>query len=149
MGMVDEVPAPTPRENVVRLQAKRMLGSEVDIVPRVFHTRAGAHLRGMLVYGYLVVRPSSDLDEAPRREVLGMSPPLGNHLDLGWLGTPEEALADAVRRRGDHLGPYPVSEFDPDPPELLKGEDRRPVEPRPYWRPSGTGTTSSIDLPTL
>lgn len=131
------------------MQAKRMLGSEVDIVPRIFHTRAGTHLRGMLIYGYYVVRPSTDMDSAPRREVLGMSPPLGNHLDLGWLGTPEEALADALRRKADHLGAYAADEIDPDPPALLKGEERGAPEPRPYWRPSGSGTTSSIELPTL
>ncbi len=146
--MASEDPAPTHRENAVRLRAKRMLGSEVDVVPRVFHTRAGTKLRGILVYGYLVVRDAGGPDAAPRREVLGMSPPLGNHLDLGWLGTPEEALADALQRRADGSGPYPAESFDPAPPEVLKGEDRRPVEPRPYWRPSSTGTTSSIDLPT-
>ena len=143
-----ELPPPTPRENAVRLRAKRMLGSEVDIVPRVFHTRAGTHLRGFLIYGYQVVRDAGGPDEAPRRDVLGMSPPLGNHLDLGWLGTPEEALADALQRKADAAGPYPADSIDPAPPEVLKGEDRRPAEPRPYWRPSSTGTTSSIELPT-
>jgi len=146
--MDTDVPPPTPRENAVRLRAKRMLGSEVDIVPRVFHTRAGEKLRGLLIYGYLVVRDGGGPDEAPRREVLGMSPPLGNHLDLGWLGTPEEALADALQRKADHLEPYLPLEIDQGPPELLTGEERRPSEPRPYWRPSSTGTTSSIELPT-
>ena len=141
-----DLPPPTHKENAARLQAKRMLGSTVDIVPRAIRTRAG-RLRGVLVYGYLVVAPSSDPAAAPRREVLGMSPPLGNRLDLGWLGPPEEARADALRRRDDHLGPYSPREIDPDPPAILKGEGRRPTEPRPHWRPSATGTTSSIELP--
>ena len=146
--MDEGLPAPTHRENAVRLRAKHLLGAEVDLVPRVFHTRAGQHLRGILVYGYLVVREAGGEDEAPHREVIGMSPPLGNRLDLGWLGTPEEALADALQRKADRLEPYEPGEVHGDLPEVLKGEGRRPEEPRPYWRPSTTGTTSSIDLPT-
>jgi hypothetical protein len=146
--MAAEEPDPTPRENAVRLRAKRMIGSEVDVVPRFLRTRAGKNLTGILVYGYLVVRDAGGPDAAPRREVLGMSPPLGNRLDLGWLGTPEEALADALQRKADRLGPYPPGECDTAPPEVLKGEGRRPTEPRPFWRPSATGTTSSIELPT-
>jgi hypothetical protein len=140
---------PSSRENAVRLRAKALLGSEVVLVPRVLRTRAGGGRTGNLVFGWLVGIPASGAeDDGTLDRVLGISPPLDCALDLSQLGTAEEAVADALRRGKEGLGPYDPAALDLTPPEHASDEERRARPPRPERRRSEAGlTTSSIDLP--
>jgi len=143
---VDGTPA-SPREIALRLRAKSLLGSDVVLVPRILSTRAGGK-SGALVFGWLVGRPAPGGDGgAGLQAVLGISPPLGSHLDLSQLGTPDEAVEDALRRRKDGEGPYTADALDLSPPEHVPGEARRAQPPRPRRRSESGLTTSSIDLP--
>lgn len=139
---------PSTRENAVRLRAKALLGSEVVLVPRTLLTRAGGGRTGTLVFGWLVGLPTpGGGDDGTLATVLGVSPPVGSTLDLSQLGTADEAVADALRRAKEGLGPYPDDALGLSPPEHVIGEDRRARSPRPGRRSEAGLTTSSIDLP--
>jgi hypothetical protein len=138
----------SPRENAVRLRAKALLGAEVILVPRVLRTRAGGGRTGSLVFGWLVGVPvSGGEDDGTLGTVLGVSPPLGSTLDLSQLGTAEEAVADALRRAKEGLGPYDPAALDLMPPEHASDEERRSRPARPGRKSEAGLTTSSIDLP--
>jgi hypothetical protein len=147
-------PPPTHHENTALLRAKALLGSSVRLERRSLRTSAGGK-RGLLVYGYRIVRGGGEVDGREDwngdAEVLGISPPAGSHIDLSRLGTPEEALQDALRRRQEGLGPIEASEGreSPRPFEPAAAADR---PARPHWKPSPESTTSgfstsSLDLP--
>jgi hypothetical protein len=138
-------PTPSPRENALRLRAKTLLGADTVFVPRILSTRAGGK-SGALVFGFLVCRPAPG-GPGTQDEVLGVSPPPGSPLDLSQLGTADEALADALRRAKEGLGPYPAEALDLSPPEHVTGAERRSLPPRPDRRMPTGQTTSSIDLP--
>ena len=142
-------PPPSHHENTASLRIKALLGSAVRLERRALRTFAGGK-RGLLVYGYRVVLGGGP-DEAGEAEVLGISPPAGTSIDLSRLGTPEEALQDALRRRREGLGPVEAD---------LAWDPARPAGPapaaapaaRPHWKPSPEHTTSgfstsSLDLP--
>jgi hypothetical protein len=147
--MKHDMPLPvSPRENAVRLRAKALLGSNVVLVPRAMRTCAGGGRTGTLVFGWLVGIPATDgEDDGTLGTVLGVSPPLGSNLDLSQLGTAEEAVADALRRGKEGLGPYAPGDLDLAPPEHVPGEDRSARPARPGRKSEAGLTTSSIDLP--
>jgi len=124
------------------LRAKGFLGSDAVLVPRLLSTRAGGKC-GALVFGYLVCRPEPGAPDL----ILGISPPPGSPLNLAQLGTADEALADALRRAKEGLGPYPAEALDLSPPEHVTGAGRQGRPLRPDLRVSTGETTSSIDLP--
>jgi hypothetical protein len=143
-----KAPPPTRREERVQQRARADLGPEVVLTRRVLVTRAGPR-RGRLVVGYRLCRPIPSGNGAPPTvEVLDMSPLRGEGVDLSNLGTPEDALEDAVQRRSQGLGAYP---------------DECPGDPLP--EPAGTSaagtpvyavlpldselTTSTMDLPVV
>jgi hypothetical protein len=139
-------PPPSHHENTALLRAKALLGSAVRLERRALRTKAGGKT-GVLVYGYRVVRGGGGDGDA---EVLGLSPPPGNSIDLSRLGTPEEALQDALRRRREGKEPYGPEGTDLPPPPAA-GAPETPA-PRPHWRPTTESTTSgfstsSLDLP--
>jgi len=119
-------PPPTHQENTALLRAKALLGSAVRLERRSIRTQAGGKT-GLLVYGYRIVRGGGSEGDL---EVLGIAPPEGSSLDLSRLGSPEEALQDALRRRRDGAGAAPPEDSVPAP---------EPV--------SSELSTSSLDLP--
>ena len=137
---MDDAP-PTHHEKTANLRAKTLLGSAVRVERRSIQTRAGGRT-GVLVWGYSVLRGGGEDGE---EEILGVSPPAGSALDLSRLGTPEEALQDALRRRKEGLGPVLPEETGPG--GLVR--DRGAAAPRPHWKPNTEDTTSdvSLDLP--
>ena len=126
-------------------RARSLLGPDVALVRRAVVTLAGGRT-GLLVVGYQVCRRS--LEAPGGAVVLGISPPDGAELDLSALGTPEEALKDALHRHAAGLPPYreAVPGRLPDLVGTVADEDdllSRPPPPRPNW----DLTTSTLSLP--
>ncbi len=136
----------SPREQSAEQRARALLGDDVRLRARTVATRAGP-LSGILTYGYAVIRPAPG--ETPLDEwVLGISPPAGRPLDFAHLGSPEEAVADAVRRRDAGLPPLEgVARYRV--PDGVGGADADGISVDRDWLPPGEFTTSSLTTSSL